>query len=390
MQFDTRHAHRFPPAAEWFGLPLDEQEPMSLEPHPTARPARRPSAPTFQLLTRANLPELADGLTALEEAVHGRRLEHSFWQWRYFENPAGGSVTVVALRDGTVLGKSGGVLVPLFAGGVSRTACLMEGLCVLPGERSWPIYRGLLASHAEHSRQAGIDLFFGFSTRLAAGMHRRLGYPDLGRCPVWSGFLDARKVLRSRSIPASSLLAFLAQPLVCVGRRAPGKDVEIAPLEQFGGEVDEFRGAVEERNRVAVDKNAAYLQWRYVRCPGQTYRRLGAWRAGRLEGYAVSRFSRLRGDGYLLELTARHDDPTILSNLASESLRALADEGAGLVSASFRRRSPQARVLRSLGFKIWGTWLWNMRTILAGAWIEAGLLAPGTRWDYTLGDWLYY
>jgi len=364
---------------------------MTMEAHPRAQPARRRSAPTFHLLTRASLPELAHGLTALEEAVHGRRPELSFWQWRYLDNPAGGSITVVAVRDGAVLGKSGGVLVPLLAGGVSRTACLMEGLCVLPGERAWQLYRGLLASHAEHSRQAGVELFFGFSTRLAAGMHRRLGYPELGRCPIWSGILDARKVLRSRSIPASSWLGSLAQPLVRVGRLAsPRKDVEIAPLEQFGEEVDEFRGAADEPGRVAVDKTAAYLQWRYVRCPGRTYRRLGAWRGGRLEGYAASTISGLRGDGYLLELTARHDDPIILSNLASESLRALAGEGAGLVSASFRRHSPQARVLRSLGFKSWGTWLWNMRTILAGGWIEAGLLAPGTQWDYTLGDWLYY
>lgn len=154
--------------------------------------------------------------------------------------------------------------------------------------------------------------------------------------------------------------------------------------------MDELRGAAGGPERVCVDKNAAYLQWRYAQCPGRTYSKLGAWRAGRLDGYAVSTVSGRRGDGYLLELAARDDDPVVLSSLVSESLRGLAAEGAGLVSASFRRHSPQARVLQSFGFKNWGTRLCNMWIILAGAWAQAGLLAPRTQWEFTLGDWLYH
>lgn len=346
----------------------------------------------FLRVTQVNLPELAEGLSALEQAVQGRHPDPSTWSWRYLENPLGESTTVVAIRDGRVVGRLGGVHLPIVIEGERQVACLMEGLSVLPVERSWECLRGLLAASAEECRGSSVSLFFAFATRVSAALNRRLGHTILGPTPIWSGFLDVSQVLRDRSFPgALAGLGKLAGPLVGVRRGTFSvAGVETVPVKHFDTQASNLWQSVEPLRGIAVVKDASFLEWRYDRCPGRAYRRLAAQKGGQLEGLAVYALSLTRKDGYILELIARNDNLLVLRQLVAGVLTDMSSEGVGLVSASFPHGSAAAETLAALGFKTWGTWFWRMQTIIAGHWFESGSPASLHRWDFSLGDWLYH
>src|SRR5205085_31729 len=63
-------------------------------------------------------------------------------------------------------------------------------------------------------------------------------------------------------------------------------DVRVEPLERFPAEVDEIWRAAAPGYGNHVIRDAQFLNWRYADTP-RTYRRLGAYRDGRLRAVAI-------------------------------------------------------------------------------------------------------
>lgn len=347
----------------------------------------------FIRVTESNLGRFAEGMSELEETVGGRQTAPAYWGWRYFGNPAGGSSTVIALREGRMVGKIGAVHLPIVVAGKRQRASLVEGISMLPSERSWECLRGLIMAALEEGQRDSLSLAFGFAKKRFAAIHNKMGHHSLGRTPGWFGFVDLKRILRSRGVPGIvSSLGGLAGRLVGVRRkRVPIPGVEIRPIERFDVSMDEFWHALEPLQWVSVVKDTSYLRWRYDSCPGYAYKRHAAFRKDRLEGLAVYSISHERRNGYLLELMADKDDLNLLKRLAVEVVDRMDQEGAGLISASFFPGSAAARALSALGFKAWSPLFWNIETLIGGSWPEDPSGEGGLkRWNFSLGDWLYH
>jgi hypothetical protein len=342
----------------------------------------------------SNIDGLAGGLSELHHSVGGRAVDPAHWRWCYVDNPTGKTGTIVALRAGRVVGKFGSVYMRLVAGGERVTAGLMEGLSIEPSERSWQCLSGLMKMSLDEAIKAKVAFGFGFATRVASELSTRLGAVSLGPAPIYSGFINTANVLRGRSVPFPlSLVGWLAHPLVGLKvANVDSTDLDIRGVESFDNSFDGIWDSIEWSPRtVAVVKDSAYLNWRYVRCPDRRYVRLAAYRGDRPEGLIVYRSGAPRHDAFLLELLARDDDPETMRVLLSTALGELRRQKAGLVSASFPTTSRAAAVLNETGFKPWGSRFWNMDIIVAtergkGASPELDL----SSWDFSLGDWLYH
>jgi hypothetical protein len=344
-------------------------------------------------VTRGNVREFAAGLSEMDLCVRGRKLAVDFWPWLYFRNPAGAGTAVVAIRSGRVVGKFGRVPVWVTAGGERLIAELLEGLTLLPDFRTWAHFRALTeaALLAEPEREAAFS--FGFSTPYMSKLHASLGGPVLGRVPVFAGVLNGATMLTARGFPRPAAIAAgcAARAVFGLKRRCPAAPgVDLIPIPSFGEEYDALWKSLEPAAGVAVVKDAAYLNWRYVDCPAASYHRLAAWRSGELAGYIVWRDRGPNNDGYVLELAARSNRRPVLSALLLIALEDMARSDTGLVMASFPASAACAGVLRSAGFGAWATHLKKMSLVVAPRSGESRPEQVAGAWQCTLGDWIYH
>ncbi len=344
-------------------------------------------------ITRENVREFAAGLSEMDLRVRGRKLGADFWPWLYFGNPAGAGTAVVALEGRRVVGKLGRVPVWMTADGERLTAELGEGLTLLPESRTWAHFRALgeAAALAEPEQKAAFS--FGFATPYISKLHASMGYPVLGRVPIFAGVLNGTRMLAARGFARTAAMAAGCAARAVFGlqrscRAAPGvHPIEIA---SFGEEFDGLWRSIEPSGGVAIVKDAAYLNWRYVQCPAASYHRVAARSGGELAGYIVWRDRGPNDDGYVLELAAKSDSRTVLSALLLAALEDMARNDTGLVMASFPASAACVAVLRSAGFGAWATRLKNMSLIVTPRPGESRPERMAGAWQYTLGDWIYH
>jgi hypothetical protein len=128
-----------------------------------------------------------------------------------------------------------------------------------------------------------------------------------------------------------------------------------------------------------------------VKCPVRQYGRLAAYRAEKLEGLVVFCTVAAQRKSVVLELLARDDNPETMGALLLRTCWELKTQGTGLVIASFPTNSRMATVLKELGFKFWGTRLWNMSiTIAKDPRRQYNPELDLNNWEFSRGDWLDY
>lgn len=347
---------------------------------------------TFRMVTDSNIDELGPGLSDLYQKVHGLNYDPAHWRWRYLCSPTGRTNTCVAIKAGRVVGTFSTIYLPLIYEGKRVMAGLNADLVVHPSSRSWHCLRGLLQMNMKKSLEDKVLFGFGFSTPLAVEINRLLDGNNLGRAPIYMGFLDTVSFLRGRSVPHPFALAGkLAQPIVRLDVRNRGSaELNIRRVENFDNTFDELWSAIENNRIIAVVKDALYLNWRFAKHPCRRYECLTAYREHKLEGFVVFYVAQ-QHKAYILELLARDDNPAIMKALLTRAFEELKTQGVGLIWASFSPYSQAAAVLNELGFKSWGTRFWNMfMTVSTDRERKFCPELDPENWDLSLGDWLYY
>jgi hypothetical protein len=146
------------------------------------------------------------------------------------------------------------------------------------------------------------------------GLFKKLRYHDVGPVPFFQKVLDVRAVARRRLGPwlgtaaAPLLRGALALRHPERARRAGG--VVVATARGFSDEYDALWERARASYAMCVRRDRAYLDWKYARCPHRRYDVLEARRAGRLDGYAVSRHEDHRGValGWVIDVFADASD----------------------------------------------------------------------------------
>jgi hypothetical protein len=236
-----------------------------------------------------------------------------------------------------------------------------------------------------------VPFAFAFVTGPFAGWAPRLGCVDLGPVPAFTGILDGRRALEGLGVPRpAAALGALAAPLAL--RWEPCREPRGIAIRCLGG-----AGALARESAIRdwragavwVSCGPGHLAWRYDACPDADYTVLGAYTGDRLVGFAVFRTEAERGRAYLNELAAVDGRSDVLNCLLAESLRRMAADGVGIVTASFPVASAQGQLLAARGFGLWATPLWGMRLAAFPYSVGAGHpVSSRESWFFSLGDWL--
>ncbi|MGH9442643.1 MAG: GNAT family N-acetyltransferase [Thermoanaerobaculia bacterium] len=129
---------------------------------------------------RAAIPGDSGGIRELFGTVFPRVLSEAEWRWKYPENPDGW-LSVVAERNGKIVGHYGGCLMAARIGGSERTIVSLGDVATDPSVRHLGGRRSVFRCMAELMfdllRERGIPFGFGFPSARAFEVGRRLlGY----------------------------------------------------------------------------------------------------------------------------------------------------------------------------------------------------------------------
>jgi hypothetical protein len=218
--------------------------------------------------------------------------------------------------------------------------------------------RGLFVALASdvysRCRASNIEFVYGFPNGNSAhGFFKRLEWKVLDPVPFLIKPLRTRYFLKR--IPIVKHIAGFLPDLSLPRARslAPGdREIELRPIVQFGSETDAVWHAFAARARVGIERDSAYLNWRF-RKPGEDYQTIGAHDgSGRLQGFVTYSAKAKHGGriGYIMELLFDPDAPTVGQLLVRHAVDGLARAGCDAVLAWCFDHSPSFGAYRGVGF----------------------------------------
>lgn len=161
-----------------------------------------------------------------------------------------------------------------------------------------------------------------------------------------------------------------------------GREAEFVPVEgDFGEEADELWGRVRRRFNFAVERDAAYLNWKYRRQPNAEYEAYYIFRGGSLRGLLIHRLTRSPepSGGVIVELLLDEARPEAHAEAVVFSRDRLAESGAAIIRAA-ASTGPTQEALQAAGF------VFNSYRPLVVSGRAAGALTPDTCAELTRGD----
>jgi GNAT superfamily N-acetyltransferase len=208
--------------------------------------------------------------------------------------------------------------------------------------------RGLFVALASdvyaRCRAASIAFVYGFPNGSSAhGCFKRLEWKPLDPVPFLIKPLRARYFLKR--MPILKHIASILPDLPLrwsLGLGARNQEIELRPIATFDSDTDTVWKAFSTGVRVGLERDAAYLNWRFSK-PGEDYQTIGAYDgSGRLRGFVVWTAKAKHGGriGYIMELLFDPGAPTIGQLLIREANDRLVRAGCDVVLAWCFDHSP--------------------------------------------------
>jgi len=254
------------------------------------------------------------------------------WDWLYLENPNvldGAPLIWLARKGEAIVGQYATMPVRLRVNGTEIDAAWGTDVMVAPDGQRQGLGNRLFDTW---DRNVGAAIGLGL-TDASAALFKKMQWPDLGRVSRFAKPLSATAPDIDGNVPGSLLAAKRAVRRAVARVRPLGGDVRLV------AEIDEsftrLWDRVAPRFDFVVRRDAAYLDWKYVRVPHLRYSIAALVREGETAGYVVYRHTvEPRGRvTILVDFLADPDDPSAMTTLLRWVERAAIDARSDLIRA---------------------------------------------------------
>lgn len=317
------------------------------------------------------------------DAAEASRLR---WEWQYTRNPnnAGQEPEIWVAREGpAIVGQYATMPVRLAVAGTEVQGSWGMDVMVAPERQRQGLGEVLFRTWDRH---VGASLGLGLSES-SYRLFQKLRWPDVGPIPCFVKPLT-RRALRRPEWPdaVNRLVSALTLPVVRIVGRARPLHADVRMVQRFDDSFTTLWESLAPKFDLAVRRDAAYLNWKYMSAPHVRYSIAALRRDDRNVGYAVYRhLYEPRGRVTLLVdfLTDPDDEAgfqTLLGWLDREARRADSDKiRAFALHAAFRRG------LRKSGyFQVKSTMEFVVRINAVD--LPEHFYEDTSRWHVTLGD----
>lgn len=334
-------------------------------------------------------PEDRRAVEALYRRVFGHDAAESSrlrWEWQYRRNPnnPGQEPEIWIAREGpAIIGQYATMPVKLSLGGRELQASWGMDVMVAPERQRQGLGEVLFRTW---DRNVGASLGLGLSES-SYRLFQKLRWPDVGPVPCVVKPLTRRAFRRPNwPVGVNRLVSALMLPIVKIVARTRPLAAEVRMIDRFDESFTRLWEELAPKFALAVRRDAAYLNWKYVHAPHVRYSIAALRREDRNVGYAVYRhIHEPRGRVTLLVdfLTDPADEAgfaTLLRWVDREARQADSDKIRGFaMHAGFRR------ILRRSGyFQVKSTLEFVVK--VNGVNVDPSFYENTDDWHVTLGD----
>jgi GNAT superfamily N-acetyltransferase len=317
------------------------------------------------------------------DAADANRLR---WDWQYRRNPnvpSDGPLIWIAREGATIIGQYATMPVRVSVDGKDIDGSWGMDVMVAPERQRQGLGEVLFRTW---DRNVGASLGLGLSDS-SYRLFQKLRWPDVGPLPCFVKPLTRRALRRPNwPVAVNRLVSAVTLPIVKLVARTRPLAAEVRMLHRFDESFTELWEQLAPRFDLAVRRDAAYLNWKYVSAPHVRYLIAALRRDDRNVGYAVYRhLHEPRGRVTLLVdfLTDPEDQAgfnTLLRWVDREAQAADSDK-----IRTFALHAGFRRMLRRAGyFQVKSTV--QFVTKVNGVEVPASFYENTDRWHVTLGD----
>lgn len=235
----------------------------------------------------------AQAIGLLLSSLFGEDMGGSRFDWLYLKNPDGTPRVWMLKDDAGFVGVAAAVPRFIQASGRRILACVLADFCVSPKYRSIGPALQLQRACLQVVEEGWAQFAFDFPSSAMMAVYGRLGVKNGIPLVRWAKPLRADPIVQERMGLglASTMVSNIVNAALLLREQArrPSKSNSIA--EYCGRFTEEFadlaNGFLSGNDSWGVDRNADYLNWRYLQHPTKRYRVWTARRRERLEAFAI-------------------------------------------------------------------------------------------------------
>jgi GNAT superfamily N-acetyltransferase len=306
---------------------------------------------------------LADMITGMRsyssDAYKLRDTSGEYYRWMYSRNPAGKALVFGAKDDGQLVASFAMAPKRIRIGSRIEVCGKTMEMFTRPEWQGRGIVKRLVRMTLEAASRAGIRMWYVTPSVDSHSIFvERWGYRHSFKIH------NVMKVLK----PSALLAATIKSPLL--GRvigvpldaamttagwfRGSGTGFDVSETDSLGPDADAlWEKCMRRERRVALVRDAAYLNWRYVDNP-DTYTILQFRRGDELRGILVLKHSRRRGleVGEIVDYVCPDGETAVLEAMLRHGINRLRDEDCTFVQAWAVEDSEQERVMKRAGLSL--------------------------------------
>lgn len=338
------------------------------------------------------------GIIKLFNDVFHKGRTQGFLEWENRKNPAGQSIIKLAVDHDEVVGHACLWLfrVKLF----EQQALAGQGVdgMVHPDYRKQGMYEELAFQSFEAARQQGVGVSFRFPNISAlSAISSRLNVSKVCNVPQYLKILkgkDAAEMFSGNPVVSMGLgMAFDVYRLLRGRLSIKNAAYGVEEITRFGQEFDTLWQRESQLYQIAVQRDAAFLNWRYKDSPIH-YQCFAAYKQGRLAGYIVgaveekqSKAGKIIKLGHIADIFCSTEDKEAIKLLLKEFEKYMELQGVSALSCWMLKHWFYSKELEKAGYV-------NLKSpsILAAGMIGdaykglADQLLKEENWFVTIGD----
>jgi GNAT superfamily N-acetyltransferase len=294
------------------------------------------------------------------------RFSAEYWNWEFEQAPAGRSSAWIADDAGRAVGHYAAVPLTYTIDGRAITGAIVVDVMSDSDYRNQGMFTALGRSAVAEVGEDGISFVVGYPVRpeVMPG-HLKVGWVHAFDLPVYALPLKFESAL-TEALPTWAPAGALA-PVARAGYRsvmAPALrrrfsagtarrgSVVLREVTELDEGVDALADAVAAGHRVVLRRDLAYLRWRYLKHPRETYRIVVAEEGERLVGLSVTRPGELLGIPalVLVDLAVVPGRPDVVAQLVDGAVAEGRERGSELVATMLNAQTQERRAVQSRGF----------------------------------------
>ena len=335
------------------------------------------------------------GLIRLFSEVLSDGKTPDYWDWKYYQNPCGQHMTMIALQNSSLVGSIGSIPVRMNSGSKIFAGSQGVDTAIAPECRGGGVFFGLEGRQRSGMIAKNIHLTYAFSNSQTYEILTLI----FGFIEVWPVYNLSKIINPAPYVQgklglgvAGGFIGTIGKHLICLFNKRPmfvPPGLRMEAIHRFDSRFDDLWREEASAYDIAVSRDSSYLNWRYIDSPKE-YKIFAVGNDRTLKGFIVlGCYDEEVRRGRIVDILARNSDRTVIDLLLNKAISHFIREKMDVITCWMLEHWAVHGALIDKGFVPRKT----PHNLIARSYVDHlsnHYLANTARWYVTMGDSDYY